>query len=252
MSRLSLSCLKLLYLLPVAGLLLLGCKGGPEEREIIPVSVGHGTVQMPDGIDLQMHEVRVLESIPTDAYLYLRVREGDREYWIATSKRDLLPDERYFYNEALMRTDFRSEALDRSFDTLYLVTRMVPESDRKSLESGGYSPHNPQAVDAEGSEPAPFHATVRPVSIHELVERPGDFADKWVRVEGRCERINYGILGRNWVHLRSESGEELVVTTQDSVPLNAPVAMRGIVRQGRDFGSGYTYSLLLEEGALLP
>lgn len=244
--------LSLHLLLPVAGLTLLCCKGGPEEREIIPVAAGHGTVKMPDGIDLDMHEIRVLETLPTDSYLYLRVREDGRDYWIATTNRELRQDETYFYNEALMRTDFRSEALDRSFDTLYLVTRIVPEAERKALETGGYNPHSPQAGMEAPSGSAPFHSSARPVSIAELLEQPADFADQWVRVEGRCERVNYGILGRNWVHLKTEAGEELVVTTQDSVPLNAAVGMRGIVRLDRDFGSGYTYALLLEEGALLP
>ncbi len=252
MSAPNLRRLSLLFLLPVASLALLCCKGGPEEREINPVSAGHGAVQMPDGIDLEMHEIRVLESLPTDAYLYLRVREGDREYWIATNKRDLGQQETYYYNEALMRTEFRSEALDRVFDTLYLVTRIVPESGRKSLESGGYNPHSPQAGTEAPSGSAPFHSGAKPASIAQLLAQPADFADQWVSVEGRCERVNYGILGRNWVHLKADSGEELVVTTQDSVPLNAAVNMRGIVRLDRDFGAGYTYALMLEEGALLP
>ena len=34
----------------------------------------------------------------------------------------------YYYNEALIRADFESKEMQRVFDTIYLVTRIVPGS----------------------------------------------------------------------------------------------------------------------------
>ena len=66
-------------------------------------------------------------------------------------------------------------------------------------------------------------------------------------------KVNPGIMNRNWVHLKAagEDGGQVVVTTQDEVEVGEMVRMQAVVKRNRDFGSGYRYDLLLEEGRLI-
>jgi hypothetical protein len=64
------------------------------------------------------------------------------------------------------------------------------------------------------------------------------------------------VLGKNWVHLRDGSGsaadgsDDILVTTQDETKIGDVVLVKGIVQTDRDFGSGYSYKVLIEEAAL--
>ena len=47
-----------------------------------------------------VHTVKVLEVLPTDKYVYLRVNENEEEYWIATGKQDVEIGSMYFLEMA--------------------------------------------------------------------------------------------------------------------------------------------------------
>ena len=61
-------------------------------------------------------------------------------------------------------------------------------------------------------------------------------------------------MGKNWIHLRDGSGtpegknNDVTVTTNDTVAKGDVVLVKGVVAIDRDFGSGYTYTVLVEDG----
>ena len=75
-----------------------------------------------------------------------------------------------------------------------------------------------------------------------------------VKVEGKVVKVNNGIMGRNFVHVRDGSGDQntnnLIVTTKDTVVVGDEVVVTGLVKLDRDFGSGYVYPLLVEEATV--
>jgi hypothetical protein len=74
-----------------------------------------------------------------------------------------------------------------------------------------------------------------------------------VTVRGKVVKYNEKILGKNWLHLRDGSGSDadrtndITVTTQDSAKVGDIVTVKGTLRLSRDFGSGYTYPVIIEE-----
>ena len=60
-------------------------------------------------------------------------------------------------------------------------------------------------------------------------------------------------MGKNWIHLRDGSGtpegkdNDVTVTTNDTVAKGDVVLVKGIVAVDRDFGSGYTYAVVVED-----
>jgi hypothetical protein len=78
-----------------------------------------------------------------------------------------------------------------------------------------------------------------------------------VTVRGRVVKVNNQIMGRNWVHLQDGSGSEadgthdLTVTTDAEVTAGDTVTFTGVLAVDKDFGSGYGYPAILENGRLV-
>lgn len=74
-----------------------------------------------------------------------------------------------------------------------------------------------------------------------------------VAVRGKVVKVNMGIMGANWLHVRDGSGTDqngdLTVTTPTTatVPkVGDTVVVTGTVTVNKDFGMGYAYDVLLE------
>jgi hypothetical protein len=91
------------------------------------------------------------------------------------------------------------------------------------------------------------------VGISELLSDPAKLEGKMVEIKGVCTKINTGILGRNWIHVQDkiDSEKKVVVTSQWEASPGDEVTVRAIVALDKDFGAGYTYEVLLEEGILM-
>lgn len=206
---------------------------------------------------MDVHQIKVEETFPGTKYLYLRVREGNRSYWVATAPSEVKVGEVYYYNEALIRANFESKEMQKVFDTLYLVTKLVPEfhaGSLKPLKEVPPPPKQKEATEQAGesrSKAIPEEANT--VSIAELLKDPKAFEGTFVEVRGTCTKINKGILGRNWIHLKDpkDNDSKLVVTSQDEVAPGELVTFQAQVALNKDFGAGYTYEILLENGQLL-
>jgi hypothetical protein len=73
-----------------------------------------------------------------------------------------------------------------------------------------------------------------------------------VTVRGKVVKVNAGIMGKNWLHVRDGSGAEgtndLTVTTAGELPaVGATVIVTGPVTLDKDFGAGYTYDVIVED-----
>jgi len=103
------------------------------------------------------------------------------------------------------------------------------------------------AVDLSGIAKADGGKTVA-----EVFAEKDALAGKPVIVRGKVVKINAGIMGKNWLHVRDGSGAEgtndLTVTTAGELPeLGATVVVTGPVTLNKDFGMGYTYDVIVED-----
>lgn len=92
-------------------------------------------------------------------------------------------------------------------------------------------------------------------SLEELFSKRDQFSEKSIIVKGKVTKINNGIMDRNWVHISDgtqfEGKKSLTITTQASVNIGDIVTFKGTVILNKDFGYGYIYDIVLEEGELL-
>lgn len=81
-------------------------------------------------------------------------------------------------------------------------------------------------------------------------------AGKTVSAQGKVVKVNNGIMGRNFVHVQDGTGDakastnNLVVTSKQTAAVGDQVTISGLVVLNRDFGSGYSYPLLIEEATV--
>lgn len=199
-----------------------------------------------------LHTVIALESLPTSKYVYVRVKEGDQEFWIATTLQDIAIGHSYFYRGGLLKTDFESKEYKRVFDKLYLISQLVPSDHGGGMEGTGQQAMAP--VMPANATPLPSLDIAGMTRIADVLADPKKFAGKTIQVSGACTKANPNIMGRNWIHVKEvgKGQEELVVTTNEPVTEGQKVTIIGKVAVDQDFGAGYTYAVLLEGGRLAP
>ncbi len=244
------------FILVLLGTLLAGCNFGPKTAEPYTITRAIDKNAKNSEVNYEMHEVVIKELQPTPKYIYARVQEGEQFYWIATQKQDLEIGKPYLYNESLLKTQFESKEFDRIFDTLFLVTTLVPK-DHGIIEGtfhGSQKSNVKMAVIKEAiakqDSAAIFMGVVR---IADLVNDPGKYEGNEVVISGECFKVNANILDRNWLHMKDGSKDDydLVITSEEQVPKGKKISVRGIVRVNADFGSGYSYPILIENGRLV-
>ena len=93
-------------------------------------------------------------------------------------------------------------------------------------------------------------------TIQEIFDEKAALAGSKVTVRGKAVKVNTGIMGKNWVHIRDGSGangdNDLTVTTASpSLPdVGDLVLVTGMVALDQDFGVGYQYDVILQDAEL--
>ena len=90
------------------------------------------------------------------------------------------------------------------------------------------------------------------IKISDLFAERKSYKGKEIMVTGKVTKFNAEIMGKNWVHIQDGSefeGEyDLTVTTASQVSVGDIVTFKGIIALDKDFGYGYVYDILLEDG----
>lgn len=263
-----------ILIIGVIPMLLLACNNGPKvitSNETPSAKYDSGifseednqTMEAPresGGFTENLHTIVVTKILPTEKYMYLNVTEEGKQFWIATGKQEVNVGDTYFYRDGLLKTNFESKEYKRVFDTIYLVSKFVPKDHggNSGSLSADFIEGNSNNKEASQKETIPTHTEEikqhkGSLKIAELVANPVAYEGKTVQITGKVVKVNPNIMNRNWIHLQdgSKNDFDLVVTTNTFVPEGKIITIRAEVGLNRDFGSGYRYDLILENGVIL-
>lgn len=211
----------------------------------------------PGGGDVKadVHKVVVAEVLPTQRYVYMKVNEGVQEYWIAARKQSVKVGETYYFTNALLKTNFTSQEYNRTFAQIYLVSKLVPER-HGSAALPSDAIQIPMHGPADGNKATPSAAQPAPtgvIRIADLTANPKAYAGKTITLHGQVSKVNPQIMNRNWIHLKDGSADavDLVITTTADVLEGSTITIKGQVVLDKDFGAGYSYALLVENGQII-
>ncbi|MFA6971520.1 MAG: nucleotide-binding protein [Gallionella sp.] len=189
----------------------------------------------------------VLEVRDVESYTYLRLKTKDGETWAAVGKAPVVKGSEVTIENAMTMNNFESKSLKKTFNTIIFGTL--------GGAAGMAAVHSAKTVDiGDVNVPKAVGANARTVA--EIVTHAAELKDKPVLVRGKIVKYNPGIMGKNWIHLRDGSGtdaantNDILVTTQAQAKVGDVVTVKGIVRNDKDFGAGYSYKVLIEEAIL--
>jgi len=92
-------------------------------------------------------------------------------------------------------------------------------------------------------------------TIERLMADKKSFSGKTIKVKGVVTKVNEEIMGKNWVHIQDgteANGEyDLTITTLQSATVGDTVTFEGKIALDKDFGYGYFYSVIMEDGNII-
>jgi hypothetical protein len=202
------------------------------------------TTPPPAGDDV---EGKIVETMSSGGYTYAHLDHDGAKVWVAGPETKLVVGASLGKMTGTLMTDFRSNTLNRTFDRIYFV--------------GGFPGATPAPVAASATvatAPAGADEKVAAAPNGKTVAAVWAAKDalkgKPVIVRGKVVKLNNGIMGRNWVHLRDGTGangtNDLLVTTQDVAKLGDVVTATGTIATKQDFGAGYAYDVMVENATL--
>ena len=194
------------------------------------------------------HKVVVQEVLNTEKYTYMNVKENGKKHWVAIPKSEVQVGETVMYQGGLLKKNFYSREFDRTFETVYLVSKFRKangNSSNSALEEALTRNKVGASLDIKVGIVKPAAGAI---TIAELFKNKEKYKDQAVKITGKCVKVNPKIMGRNWIHLQDGSGEELdlTVTTAQDIPLGAVLTLEGTIAMDKDFGAGYRYDIIME------
>ncbi|ADN09344.1 hypothetical protein [Sulfurimonas autotrophica] len=186
-----------------------------------------------------VHEAKVLETLNSGGYTYIKVKEGTSSYWIAMTQIALKVGQTIQYSEQGWMKNFHSKTLNRTFENILFAADVSVQTQAQKLLS---------------VKPDIMHSKYQrkgTLTIARLFKNRDAYATKQVTVRGKVTKVSQAIMGLNWVHVEDSSRfsnmDDLVFTTKKTPPhVGDIVNATGIVVKDKDFGYGYFYPLIIQ------
>ena len=203
-------------------------------------------VNLPAG----MHAVKVTEFMNVSNYTYLHVLENGNDYWIAAPQMKAEKGETLYYTQGMEMKDFHSDALNKTFPSIYFVQSISANMQQDQSLSSVHQQANTIPKENVSIDPAEGGKT-----IAQIYSQRNELAGKTIRVKGKVVKYNPGIMSRNWIHIQdgteSSGSYDLLITSKDETSPGEIIVAEGKIVLNKDFGAGYSYTVLLEDAKIL-
>lgn len=201
----------------------------------------------------------VQEVIQATQYTYLKVSEGQSERWVAVTKLEAMPGDRYYYDKGLQMKDFHSKELNRDFETVDFINNIskTPLGQKEVAKVPMLNaPHGHSGkVAVPQSQDVSIQKSAGELTIAQIFANPQQYANKQVEIKGTVVKVNKNIMGKNWIHLQDGTGHNNkfdLTLTSDQVPtINQVQSFKGTLNLNKDFGAGYFYEVIVEDAELM-
>jgi hypothetical protein len=204
-----------------------------------------------DGATVNTHTVVVQEVIQATSYTYLRVKDADKDFWIAINKRRVEPGATISFTGGLLMKNFESKDLQRTFETIYFVNRITGDESSTTQQTMSMPHQGKPELDKKDVSIEPVEGGI---TIGQLFADRDSYAGKTVLVKGVVTKVNRAIMDKNWVHLQDGTSDannfDITITTTDDVKVGDVATFEGKITLKKDFGAGYYYEVIVEEAKL--
>jgi len=199
----------------------------------------------------------VIEVKDVQSYTYLHLKTKDGESWAAVNKAPVRKGAEVTIENVTVMKNFESKSLKKTFPTIFFGTLAGTGGSAAGAGNDMATAHSGLVKTTDNGDihvPKASGANAR--SVADIMTKGAELKDKPVVVRGKVVKYNPEIMGKNWIHLRDGSGSatdntnDVLVTTTNQTKIGDIVTIKGIVRTDKDFGSGYSYKVLIEDATL--
>jgi hypothetical protein len=221
----------------------------------------------------------VLETMDAAGYTYLNVATDTGEKWVAVTQATVEVGEEVTFMDGMVMQNFFSKSLDRTFPEIIFSGGLVGAGATLPAMPAAGAGSFSQALSSEGGTgalevsdmPTGSQKAVVPFAeikvekapgensytIAEIFSKAAELNGQTVVIKGKVVKVSPRIMGRNWIHLQDGTGSpedsthDLVVTTSQEAGADWDIiTMEGVLAANKDFGSGYSYSVIIEDASL--
>lgn len=196
------------------------------------------------------HKAVVREVINAAGYSYLNVTEKRKSTWLAVPGMEISTGDVISYSGGMEMTNFHSKELNRTFPSVLFLEGITNESKPKNVI--GMNKGGKMAEVKQEKVTVSVSQKDGSVSIAKIFETKADLSGKTVKVRGLITKINSAIMGRNWIHIQDgtdyNGAFDLTVTSDSNLQVGDTVTLEGKITLKKDFGYGYIYEVIMEEG----
>ena len=191
----------------------------------------------------------VIDKIDAGSYSYLQLKENDQVYWAAVPTMKIDNGEQIFFSEYMEMKNFKSETLNRTFESVLFVNDANKVADKKTLQMAhaNLKPGNETKISVEPIDGGK--------TIAQIFSEKESLINKTVKVRGKVVKFNAGIMDRNWIHIQdgtdNEGEYDLLITSNESAKVGDTITAEGKLATDKDFGAGYFYPVLVEDAKII-
>ena len=202
------------------------------------------------------HTGKVVETMSSAGYTYIRVEEKGKTYWIALPEIEVSVGETISFYEQMLMENFTSRTLNRTFDRILFVEGVNKGEELPVRGAVKPSPNEqPPTQQDETQQPIELGAPVGRFTVQEIFQKQAELSGKVVEVKGKVSKLSRMIMGTNWVHIEDGTGSQqdnnnkiIFRSVQDGIAVGDDVVAKGMVHTNKDYGSGYFYPVIVEDG----
>ena len=187
-------------------------------------------------------------------YTYIKLQTANGEVWTAVGKTTVKKGDNVTVENATVMHNFQSKGLKQNFSTIYFGNLAGTAAGQKADAAAAHGSGSRLEDTANIRVPKATAANAK--TVEEVIANRAALKDQTVVIRAKVVKFSPDIMGKNWVHLQDGTGNatdktnDLLMTTSGFAKAGDVVTVSGVVKTDKDFGAGYSYKVLLEQGEI--
>ena len=190
---------------------------------------------------------KIEKTMNASKYTYILLNNGKEKIWLAGPMTSVSVGDSIAAEKGMLLEGFKSKTLNKTFDKIYFVSKWITKKDSPNAQNDHTKIKKKIFVKK-------IKLTNGEISITSLYQDKKKYNNKKIRVRGTVVKFLEQIMGKNWIHIEDGSStdkDDLTITTTESVKVGDIVSFEGVIRYSKDFGYGYFYPVIMEQGKLV-
>lgn len=196
------------------------------------------------------HTGTILETMNSGGYTYARIKENQKEFWIAGNTTAVKVGDVVSFSEQMSMPAFTSKTLSRTFKDIMFVGSINQGNTVASSSPAGL--HG--KIAAPIASVSNITKAVDGYTVAELFSRKAELKGKVVKVRGKVVKVSNEIMKTNWIHIQDGTGtagtRDIIFRAKTATANVGDVVLAsGTLVTDQDFGYGYKYEVIVEDAS---